>query len=122
MRAYLVRIAVDQAYGQWNGPMDPATNEFVYVPIPESRPMHPTLATPYTGVAPALAAFAARHLDARRADVCLSHELAAQSLSGLLGIDVRITWSDKLWAMLGRLIVLVRVVRAIFHYLRDLFQ
>ena len=39
MRGYLIRIGVDQAFGGWNAPMDPETNEFVYVPIPESRPM-----------------------------------------------------------------------------------
>lgn len=35
MRAFLVRIGVDQAYGAWNAPVDPATGEFVYVPIPD---------------------------------------------------------------------------------------
>lgn len=57
MRAYLVRIGVDQAYGGWNAPMDPETNEFVYVPIPESRPMRPDLATPYTSIQSAMARF-----------------------------------------------------------------
>ena len=46
MRAYLVRIGVDQAFGEWNAPMNPETREFVYVPIPETRPMRPELATP----------------------------------------------------------------------------
>lgn len=35
-RGYLVRIGIDSKYGKWNAPMDPVTNEFVYVPIPES--------------------------------------------------------------------------------------
>lgn len=35
MQAILVRIGIDHAYGQWNAPADPATGEFVYVPIPE---------------------------------------------------------------------------------------
>jgi hypothetical protein len=36
MKALLVRIGVDQAYGGWNAPVD-ADRHFVYVPIPESR-------------------------------------------------------------------------------------
>ena len=35
MKGYLVRIGVDQVYGRWNAPVDPATGEFVYVPIPD---------------------------------------------------------------------------------------
>lgn len=61
MRAFLIRIGVDHAYGGWNAPMDPASNEFVYVSIPESRPMAPALATPYSLVEPALARFADTH-------------------------------------------------------------
>lgn len=63
MLATLVRIGIDQtpAYGAWNAPVDPATNEFVYVPIPErpTVPQHPDLATTYASVEPALSAFAA---------------------------------------------------------------
>lgn len=35
MKALLIRIGVDQAYGGWNAPVD-ADWRFVYVPIPES--------------------------------------------------------------------------------------
>lgn len=61
MRATLVRIGIDQAYGGWNAPVDPETNEFVYVPIPEGSKVaqHPTLATTYSTILPALAEFAA---------------------------------------------------------------
>ena len=39
--------------------MDPQTNDFVYVPIPESSaPQHPELATTYATVEPALREFA----------------------------------------------------------------
>jgi hypothetical protein len=61
MRGYLIRIGVDQAFGGWNAPMDPETNEFVYVPIPESRPMPTELATPYTLVLAALGRFQDEH-------------------------------------------------------------
>ena len=36
-QAILVRVAVDQTYGRWNGPCDPTTGEFVYVPIPQEK-------------------------------------------------------------------------------------
>lgn len=58
VRAILVRVAVDQAYGKWNGPVDPATNEFVYVSIPDTKDFETGLATPYSLVVPALSAFA----------------------------------------------------------------
>jgi hypothetical protein len=57
MQAFLVRVAVDQTYGLWNGPVNPDTNEFVFVPIPEDRPMRSDLATPYTAIKGALARF-----------------------------------------------------------------
>ena len=38
MRAYLVRVGVDQAFGAWNAPIDPRTNEFVYVPVNSNNP------------------------------------------------------------------------------------
>lgn len=75
MRAYLVRIGVDQAYGHWNAPMDPASNEFVYVPIPESRPMRAEHATSYCDVLPALAQFAKGYPDARPRSVRLPSDL-----------------------------------------------
>ncbi len=80
MRAYLIRIGVDQAFGGWNAPMDPTTNEFVYVPIPEGRAMHTKLATPYTAIGPALAGFATKLPGARRADVCLPRQLTTQNM------------------------------------------
>ena len=36
-RGYLVRVGIDSKYGKWNAPMDPVTNEFVYIPIPEDE-------------------------------------------------------------------------------------
>ncbi len=36
MRAILVRIGSDLSFGKWQAPIDPITNDFVYVPIPES--------------------------------------------------------------------------------------
>lgn len=35
VRAVLARVGIDQAYGGWNGPVDPVTREFGCVPIPD---------------------------------------------------------------------------------------
>lgn len=35
MKAILVRIGVDHAYGAWNAPVDTRTGRFVFVPIPD---------------------------------------------------------------------------------------
>lgn len=62
MRAALVRVGIDQAYGGWNAPMHPSTNDFVYVPIPEgSTSQHPDMATTYATIEPALCQFAEAH-------------------------------------------------------------
>jgi putative DNA base modification enzyme with NMAD domain len=58
MKALLVRIGVDQAYGGWNAPVE-ADGRFVYVPIPEKRgtTFHPGLERRYGEVLPALQRF-----------------------------------------------------------------
>lgn len=35
-RGALIRVGIDQTFGEWNAPLDPDTGEFIYVPIPES--------------------------------------------------------------------------------------
>ena len=62
MKALLVRIGVDQAYGGWNAPVD-AEGQFVYVPIPESPGIrfHPGLDRRYGEVLPALQSFCRDH-------------------------------------------------------------
>lgn len=78
MRATLIRIGIDQAFGAWNAPVDPVTNEFVYVPIPEgpTTPQHPELATTFASVEPVLAGFAATRPDVPPALVRLPPALA----------------------------------------------
>ena len=80
MRAYLIRIGIDQAYGGWNAPVDPVTREFVYVPIPESRPMRPELKKTYEDIVPALTSFAQSHVNARAALVRLPDALQSQQI------------------------------------------
>jgi hypothetical protein len=79
VRATLVRVGIDLTAGGWNAPVDPATNEFVYVPIPEAArfPQRPALATTYAAVAPALARFAAQRPDAPSRFVTLPPNLAS---------------------------------------------
>jgi hypothetical protein len=62
MKALLVRIGVDQAYGGWNAPVD-FEGRFVYVPIPEKRgtPFHPGLERRYGEILPALHRFCGAH-------------------------------------------------------------
>jgi hypothetical protein len=49
VRALLVRVAADSSAGGggWNGPVDSATGEFAYVPIPENRIVRAGTETPY---------------------------------------------------------------------------
>lgn len=62
MKALLVRIGIDQAYGGWNAPVD-IDGRFVYVPIPERRgtPFHPGLERCYGEVLPPLHYFCSEH-------------------------------------------------------------
>jgi hypothetical protein len=66
MKAILIRVGVDQAYGGWNAPVDPDTLDYVYVPIPEnaSCTFHKDCKRPYSEVMPSLRQFCSpRHLD-----------------------------------------------------------
>lgn len=60
MKAILIRIGIDQAYGHWNALADPATGRFVYVPIPEGEKVrfHHGCRRSYGEVLPALERFA----------------------------------------------------------------
>lgn len=61
-RAILIRIAVDQTYGQWNGPCNPETGDFVYVPIPQDKPNAENMARWYLPmIGPAMQAFSERN-------------------------------------------------------------
>lgn len=67
MKALLVRVGADLTVGggRWNGPVDRRTGRFVYVPIPETKPVHPGLEKPYAAIVPALRSLNAvlpRHL------------------------------------------------------------
>lgn len=78
MRALLVRVGIDQAFGKWNAPVDPATREFVYVPIPD-KGLRAGLETPYLMVRAALDEFAStRNVDAGTCE--LPEALAGQQM------------------------------------------
>jgi hypothetical protein len=59
MKGLLIRIGVDHAYGCWNAPVDPTSNEFVYLPIPEriGTTFHPDLECRYSEFMPAVEKF-----------------------------------------------------------------
>jgi hypothetical protein len=63
MRAILVRVGADQVYGKWNGPMDPKTRQFVFVPIwdGEHKVYLPDHARSYEEILAPLAVFASAH-------------------------------------------------------------
>lgn len=61
MKAILVRVGIDQAYGSWNAPAEPNYGRFVYTPIPESRPQHHKCQTSYSQLLPHLREFAAEY-------------------------------------------------------------
>jgi hypothetical protein len=74
--------------------VNPETNEFAYVPIPESRPMRAELATPYSLVQPALAAFAETHPAAPRQSVQFPSGLTSANMH--LDPDFeRLTYGDS---------------------------
>lgn len=76
MKALLVRIGVDQAYGCWNAPVD-ADGRFVYVPIPEKRGtrFHPGLERHYGEVLPALERFCSERDGDLFAKLCFPRDL-----------------------------------------------
>jgi hypothetical protein len=53
MNALLCRVGADQSVngGSWNGLVDTATGRFLYVAIPESRPVKPGMEKPYSALA-----------------------------------------------------------------------
>jgi Nucleotide modification associated domain 3 len=52
MNALLCRVGADQSRGggSWNGLVDARSGKFVYVAIPEIRPVHPGMEKPYSGL------------------------------------------------------------------------
>lgn len=74
MRIVLIRVGADQtpAGGRFNGPVDTATDEFVYVGIPETKPVEPEYARRYDS--PALTAALAR-LGAGVPEALRAHEM-----------------------------------------------
>lgn len=61
-RAVLIRVGIDQTCGGWNAPCNPSTGDFLYVPIPESKPNQAGMERTYAAIiTPALHAFAQRN-------------------------------------------------------------
>jgi len=82
VKGLLVRVAVDQAYGEWNGPVDPDTGRFVYVPIPEGlgTRFHEGLRRPFAEVIPSLKFFASDYGLDLEADLRFPSELRHRSM------------------------------------------
>ena len=82
MNAVLVRIGVDQAYGKWNAPVDPTSQQFVYLPIPESAgtQFHRNLERRYKEFLPALESFCAHRSSCLHNDLRFPADLLSQSM------------------------------------------
>jgi hypothetical protein len=80
-KALLVRIGVDQEYGEWNAPVD-CEGRFVYVPIPENlgTSFHPGLERHYGEVLPSLHRFCARNNSDLCADLRFPQKLLHHSM------------------------------------------
>jgi len=51
MKGLLIRVGIDHSCGEWNGPYDPQSGHFVYVPIPDNlKRLHPHLIRSYDEV------------------------------------------------------------------------
>lgn len=59
MNSLLVRVGADSSAGGgfWNGPVDPVSNRFVYVSIPETKAVHKGMEKPYIALEPILSKF-----------------------------------------------------------------
>jgi Nucleotide modification associated domain 3 len=88
VNAILVRIAIDQEYGEWNAPIDPESGEFVYVPIPEKSRHKPRMERRYTEVLPALTSFALKCKLDLQTDLRFPHELPSR----LMHLDPDFEW------------------------------
>jgi Nucleotide modification associated domain 3 len=59
VNALLCRVGADQSRdgGSWNGLVDAQSGKFVYAAIPETRPVHPGMEKPYSGLGPLVLKF-----------------------------------------------------------------
>lgn len=82
MKALLIRVAVDQAYGGWNAPVDPVSHQFAYVPIPESSKtvFHPGCERRYELILPALNHFCQQHGKSLDTDLKFPPELHCRAI------------------------------------------
>lgn len=61
-KAILIRVGIDQAFGNWNAPCNPETGDFVYVPIPQDSENIPGLEKHYADtIKPALKKFSTKN-------------------------------------------------------------
>jgi hypothetical protein len=57
MKGILVRVGIDATAGGWNSPVDPRSREFVFVPIPEDKPVRAGFSRGYEELIPVLEKF-----------------------------------------------------------------
>ena len=79
MNALLCRVGADQSSGggSWNGLVDTQSGKFVYVAIPETRPVYAGMEKPYSALTALVSEFGGtlpQHLRAR--DTCTSIQIS----------------------------------------------
>lgn len=53
IKGLLMRVGIDKTFGKYNAPINPATNDYLYMPIPEDRhSFKPGMQTSYDDIAP----------------------------------------------------------------------
>ena len=63
MEIILVRVGIDSKYGEWNAPIDLCSNDFLYIPIPESQnfKIKEELVRPYKELLPIIKDFYSKY-------------------------------------------------------------
>ncbi len=96
MKALLVRVGIDSTvrFGHWNAPVNVATGAFVYLPIPEEKPIRKGYGRKYEEMTGALTAFVDRHCVDFQRRPCLPKTLLAQYMHLDPNFD-HLTYGDK---------------------------
>ena len=80
MKGLLVRIGIDKSYGHWNAPVDLESGEFIYVPIPEEKPLTCGLERRYSELIPLLTEFSEKRSKNLDRDLGFPRNLRSQNM------------------------------------------
>lgn len=95
LKGILVRVGIDQAYGSWNAPVDPISNNFFYMPIPEENCFYPGLEKRYKDFFIQLKSFADKYNRTIFKDLAFPKDLLSQNMHLDPDFDY-LTYGDRL--------------------------